>query len=108
MVYCLQAELAFSSAARRNTVLADIESRITGRPRWGIDVLEARAVKAGPNGIRAELRFTTRANQEDLRNRVESFATGQRAPLVGSWIALHDCPHDEGDGACTILARRGW
>jgi hypothetical protein len=108
MVYCVTARLAFSSAARRDAVLADIQTRVTGRPRWGIDVLEAGTLRFGEFGIRAELRFSTRADQEQLRTRIESFATGQRAPLAGSWLTLHDCTHDEGTNGCLVVARRDW
>lgn len=115
MVYCVAATLAFTSAARRDAVLADLQSRIEGRPRWGIDVLRASTVYLGAsktknvNGIIASLRFSSRADQEQLKTRPESFATGQRAPVAGSYIALHDCSHDEASPVeCVELARRTW
>lgn len=113
MKYCVLAQLAFTSAARRDAVLADLQQRISTRPRWGIDVLRADTVYLGPNktpnanGIVAELRFDARADQEDLKSRLEGFATGQRQPVAGSYIALHDCNHDEATPVTCVEVTRG-
>src|SRR5688500_14183826 len=112
MIFALRAELAFSTAARRDAVLADIQAQIANRARWGVDDLRATALEfAGqpqPNGIYAELRFTTRADQESLRARIDAFATGTRAPLSGSTATLHDCDHDNPAAACAITVQRVW
>lgn len=109
MVFCVMAELSFSTAARRDTVLADIQARIVGRPRWDVDHIEATTDKAGNPAIHLELRFTSRLDQEDLNSRIRNFATGQRAPLAGSWLRIHDCNHDEADvQLCTVAAERVW
>ena len=108
MVYCASAQLAFSTAARRNAVLADAQARIAGKQRWSVDTLTAEPFRFGANGIRVELRFVSRADADDLMARVEAFATGVRAPLAGSWLTLHDCSHDEGTDVCTVVGRRDW
>ena len=108
MVYCVQAQLAFSSASRRDQILGDVTSRITGKPRWDVDTLQAESFRFGVNGIRVELRFTSRADADDLMSRVQSFATGARAPLAGSWLSIHDCSHDEGTNSCGSVVRREW
>jgi hypothetical protein len=109
VVYCAQAALAFSTAARRDAVLTDIQTRILGRPRWAASAEEVTAadlserIPGGTNGITVTgLRFTNRADADDLLNRIRAFAVGQRLPLAGSWVEVHDCPHDEGRGACTV------
>lgn len=112
MVYCVQIRAAFSTAARRDTVLSDIQSRIAGKSRWSVDVLEARPLQiAGvtqPNGLFVVLRFTSSADADDLRARVEAFAVNARAPLAGSVLVLHNCPHDEGTDDCAVVATRTW
>ena len=109
MVYAMQAELAFSTAARRDAVLADINSQIASRPRWGQSTAVASAVTAGANGILLELRFTSRADLDAVKARIESFATGQRSPLAGSFIDIHDCTHDAANPQpCSGVTRRVW
>ena len=108
MVYCLQATLAFSTAGRRNSILSAIENRIVGKTRWGVEVTQAQAVRAGDNGLVADLRFVSQLDQADLRAFIESQATGQNTPLTGSRVLLHDCPHDEGVGFCTSGSEVVW
>ena len=110
MVYCVEARLAFSTSARRDTILADIQSRISGKQRWSVDVLVAADLspRVGQFGIIVELRFISKADADDLKNRIEAFATGQRLPVAGSWITIHDCSHDEGTNSCTAVVRRDW
>jgi hypothetical protein len=100
MVYCAQAWLAFSTAVRRDAVLADIQDRVAAKPRWGVSEAEAAWFRFGEHGIRMSMRFTARPDADDLLDRVEAFAVGQRAPLPGSTIQIHACPHDEDVGAC--------
>ena len=107
-MYCAQAQLAFSTVARRDVVLADMEARVAGRPRWDVDVLEPAVFRHGEHGIRVELRFVSRLDADDLLARVEGFATGVRTPLAGSWMTVHDCSHDEATNACAVVSRRDW
>lgn len=108
MVYCVQAELAFSTAARRDQVLADIQSGIATLATWDGTTLRADAVTAGQFGIVLEVRFTTRAAQQSIIARIEAFAQGQRRPLAGSLYVFHDCAHDEGNGRCGGVTRKVW
>ncbi len=41
MVYCAQAELGFSSVARRDAVFSDLQAWLAGKPRWGEDTVFA-------------------------------------------------------------------
>lgn len=99
---------AFSSAGRRDTILADIQSRAASKQRWGVDVAVAVPTRMGANGLYAELRFVSSADAEELRARVESFATGVRTPLAGSYLIVHNCTHDEGTDDCAVVATRTW
>lgn len=108
MVYCVQAQLAFSSATRRNNILSDMQTRIANKQRWSVDELYATSFRFGANGIHTVLRFTTPADADDLKARVESIGTGQNAPVAGSWISVHTCSHDEGSNSCSETARRVW
>jgi hypothetical protein len=108
MVYCVLAELAFSSSARRQLVLDDIVARIAGRARWGVDEVEATVRKDGAVSIKIQLRFVSRLDADDLMARIDAFATGQRTPLAGSWLTVHDCSHDGPPQPCVPDARRDW
>lgn len=110
MVYCVEARLAFSTSARRDAVLSDIQTRIGTKQRWSVDTLLAADLRPrqGQFGIIAELRFVSRLDADDLRSRVEAFATGPRSPLAGSWLTVHDCSHDESTNSCTAVVRRDW
>ncbi len=108
MVYHACAVLAFSTAARRDAVLADVQSRIANRPRWGTTTVVAMALEIGEHGLVIDTRFTSKADQSDLMSRVEAFATGARLPLAGSEVRLHDCTHDESPQPCVSGAVRVW
>lgn len=108
MVYGVTALLAFSTAARRDTVMDGILGRLPGRTRWGVDEVVAVDCRLGANALRVTLRYTSQADADDLKARVESLATGARAPLAGSWLVLHTCTHDEGTNDCVVVARRDW
>lgn len=102
MVYCAQMRAAFSTAARRDAVLADIETAIAGRPRFQASATRIAAedltstIPGGVNGLAVDdLRFTARQDADALLSRVRTFATGVRTPLAGSWVQVHDCAHDQ-------------
>lgn len=107
-VFCLNATLAFSTAGRRDTVLSDLQSRVVGKQKWGVEVISASGSRVGPNGITVEIRFISRLDVDDLMARLESFATGVRAPLAGSWVRVSSCTHDEDSNTCVLLAERVW
>jgi hypothetical protein len=100
MVFAVQAALAFTTVNRRNNVLNGITARIAGRPRWSVDELISQPIpRVGANGLYAELRFVSKADQADLETRMNELFPAN-PPLPGSWIRLHDCPHDENAGGC--------
>lgn len=107
MVFCLQADLVFSNATRRDDVLADMQSQINQRPRWGDSVATGYTTPAAQPAITVESRFTARTDLDSLTARLESFATGPRRPDAGSWYAVHDCGHDT-VVSCPTPARRVW
>jgi len=108
MVYCVQIGAAFSTAARRNTVLTALQTRIAGKPRWSVDVLEPATFRFGANGLHAELRFVSSADADDLKARLEAVAIGAVTPITGSWVRVHTCTHDEATNVCTVVAERVW
>ncbi len=110
MKYCVQAHLIFNNAVRRDAVLADAQTRVLGKQRWGVERLEAGRSKSGGPAINIELRFAAKADSEDLKARIEAFATGQFQPQPGSWVHIHDCNHDEGDDLppCVIESKITW
>lgn len=107
MVYCVQAWLAFSTAQRRDQALNAIQTRISGKQRWGVDVLGAEAQRVGSNALTLELRFTSQLDAEDLVAAFDQL-TGNSAPIAGSTARLHSCSTDEGTNACVVLATRTW
>ena len=63
----------------------------------------------GANGLLIDVRMRNAHDADALIARIESFATGQRLPLVGSFIDIHDCTHDAADPApCSGVTRRVW
>lgn len=110
MVFCAQMRAAFSSAARRDSVLADI-LQFANKPRFQASATRIEAVDlsdtipGGNNGLIVEdLRFLTRQDAQFLLDGVRSSATGVRTPLAGSWVAIHDCSHDETTPVGCVIA----
>lgn len=109
MVYAIQAELAFSTAGRRDQVLADLTSQLTSHARWVGSTVIASPVTAGPNGLVLDVRFITQASQSSIQARIDTFATGPRLPLTGSFLRTHDCTHDSPNPEpCVGLMQRDW
>lgn len=105
MVYCIQASLIFSTTARRNNVRNALETRIQGRERWSADTITS-LTRDGKAALQVELRFVSRADQEDLEARMDALFPSN-PPLAGSSLVLHDCSHDDA-GGCTVTAERTW
>ncbi len=108
MVFCVQASLAFTSAQRRNQALTQIQNRVAGKQRFGLDVLSATSARLGANALQVEYRFVAEADAVDLRTFAESTLTGQLLPLAGSFIRVHSCSHDEATNVCTVTYSRSW
>lgn len=105
MVFCFNAEVAFTSANRRNQVLNAMSANRQTKLRYGIDQMEATASnKVGPFGVYAIVRFLTVADRDEFVATMLAFAVGQFAPVAGSWYRLHDCLHDTA-GNCTAGTR---
>jgi hypothetical protein len=111
VVYCLQADLAFSSVTRRDQVLSDIQAQVSSQQTWGEVTLVVMTwpPPGSQPAVSLDVRFSAQPAQQAITNRIEQFATGPRTPLAGSWYALHPCPHDEGQASpCVIETRRVW
>src|SRR5512143_2254620 len=110
MVYCIQAQLAFRNAARRNAVSTNIQNYIATRTTWGPVYRSDYTNEAGQPSVSLEVRFTTAAEQQqawtDIQNQV---GTGVNGPVTGSTIYRHDCPHDEAHPyPCVVAEQRDW
>jgi hypothetical protein len=110
VVYCIQAQLAFRNAARRNAVSTNIQNYIATRTTWGPVYRNDYTAETGDPSVSLEVRFTTAAEQQaawtDILNQV---GTGVNGPVVGSWIDRHDCPHDQPRPfPCVFAERRAW
>lgn len=112
MVYAAHMRAAFSTAARRDQILSDIQNRFLGKPRWDADATvcvaaDLRGVEKGITdgqfGIIFDCTFTARQDADELLARVQAFATGQRQPVAGSWLAIHDCDHDTEDAPPCVI-----
>lgn len=99
MIYCFNAEVAFTSANRRNQVMNAMDANRQTKLVFGISQLDATLNKIGSFGIYAILRFPSLADRDDFVTQMLAFAVGQFAPIAGSWYRLHNCLHDE-NGAC--------
>lgn len=114
-VYDLRLIAGFSTAARRDSIRGEIETRIADRPRWQLDTLESQAVTVPlddgkvtyPHGLVAEFRFVSEIDRDDLELRIKDRAAGVRAPLDGSTISVHLCFHDE-NGECGPWRHARW
>ena len=110
MVYCIQAQLAFRNAARRDAVSQTIQTRIAQSTTWG-PVYRTNSVNmAGQASVTLEVRFATKAEQNSAWADIQNYVgTGVNGPLTGSELTRHDCPHDEEHPyPCVIAERRDW
>lgn len=111
MIYAVIGRMAFTSAARRNSVLNDINATLAGRTRWSDDTnpeqVRAASIRQGANGIVLEVRCQTQQDADAVKVRIESFAVGQLTPVATSWVETHACHHDS-SGACATISRRDW
>lgn len=106
MVHCIQITIAYSTAARRDQARTAISSRVTGKGRWGTpEILASAPVDIGPNGLTIEWRFPNQADAADL---YDFMLTRTPAPIAGSLMIQHTCPHDEARNACTITRTKTW
>jgi hypothetical protein len=110
MVYCVQGELAFRNAARRDTISQNIQTRLAQNVPWGEVVRQDYVTDAGEPGVMLEVRFQTKAEQDAFwADAQAAVGTGINGPVAGSRIYRHDCPHDEANPApCVIAEERTW
>lgn len=110
MVYCIQAQLAFQNAARRNAVSSNIQTYIASKTTWGPVGRTDYTNMAGQPAVGLEVRFTTRAEQDQAWTDIQNFVgTGVNGPVTGSTIYRHDCTHDQAKPVgCVVAETRNW
>lgn len=105
MVYCVQSQMGFRNAARRDTISQNIQTRLAQTTPWGEVVRQDITTESGDPGVILEVRFNTRAEQEAFWNDAITFVgTGINGPVSGSFMQRHDCPHDEQNPAPCVVA----
>jgi hypothetical protein len=90
VVYCVQAHLVFATATTRNNRLAIAQNAIETKPRWG-DSTAVASESPDPNAIDIETRFEAKQDEQTI----ETQLLGLNGLVAGSWVQVHDCPHDE-------------
>jgi hypothetical protein len=108
VVYCVQADLAFRNAARRDQISSNIQTRIAQTTTYGPVY---RTDYQGENGPAVSLlvRLTTRAEQEAFWADALAFVgTGINGPVTGSQMHRHDCPSESEHWPCEIAERVDW
>jgi hypothetical protein len=100
VVYCVQAHLVFATANTRNNRLAIAQNAIETKPRWGDST--AVASEDPPNSILVESRFEAKQDEHDIENAL----LGLNGLVAGSWVQVHDCPHDEARPTLCEVERR--
>lgn len=109
MVYAVQIDLEFATAVVRDTTLLGLQTRIGSKSRFGVLRTDAVTARSGNHGLVVDVRFTARADMEDLKAWLEATAVGPNAPLAGSRVRIHECSHDAADPQpCTIEAETIW
>jgi hypothetical protein len=110
VVFCIQAQLAFRNASRRNTISGNIQTYIASKTTWGPVGRIDGTTMAGDPSVSLEVRFTTQAEQDAAWADIQGFVgTGINGPVTGSFIQRHDCPHDEERPTpCVVSERRDY
>ena len=110
-VTAFRADLAFSSAFRRDQVRANVVLFFAGKSMLG----EALAIATtdlplGPNGLVIDVRMRNAGDADDLLARIVAVASGARKPVAGSTVRTHPCSHDaQNPSPCPIpTERRRW
>ena len=107
MVYCVQADLAFQNASRRNQISSTIQTRLAQTTPWGEVIRQDYTNLSGSPAVLLEVRFTTQAQQQAFwTDAIAAVGTGVNGPVVGSAIWRHDCPHDEADPTPCVVSER--
>jgi hypothetical protein len=101
VVYCVQAHLIFATATIRDNRLAVAQNAIENKPRWG-DSIAVASEDPDPNAADINTRFTAKQDQETIEQQV----LGLSGLQPGSWVQVHDCPHDEATIPACVVERR--
>ena len=97
MVYAVIGAMAFTNAARRDNAHQWLVTRLAGESFWDeADVGDADTFQGVPAiVVTCQVRFTTAAARDLFYIDAVAQLSGAQGPTAGSWIAKHDCPHDE-------------
>src|SRR3954469_4713539 len=108
MVYAIQLAVGFRNAARRDAVAGSIAAKLTA-PQYGQPTTQNMTLRTGEPGLYVESRFVNQADRDALWTDLDTvLGTGLNGPVAGSRAWRHECPHDEGAGACAVAAERLW
>jgi hypothetical protein len=107
VVYCIQAQLAFRNASRRDQISGNIQTYIASKTTWGEVHRTDSTTEAGDPAVTLEVRFTTEAEANTAWNDIQGFVgTGINGPVTGSYIQRHNCPHDEVQPTLCVVAEK--
>ena len=96
MVYAVIGEMAFQNASRRNNAHNFVVNRLTGENMWGsVEVIDGTDRLSGNPKLFCNFRFTTASARDQFYTDAIAQLQGVNGPVVGSWIAKHNCSHDE-------------
>jgi hypothetical protein len=106
MVYAILGEVGFGSAGPRDTLLAYLQS--ISEATWSLQVEPKNALSTHPrrpNTVLIRHRYTSQAQRDSVFTNMSAQITA-RSPTAGSWIAKHDCSHDQPQpSACVEFGR---
>lgn len=97
MVFSLQLLIPFNLVARRDTAITELEEQLVGRPRWGVESIEAVISKQGDPAVYADVRFVSEGDNDAAEQWLRNRLTGARTPIDGASIQVHRCRHDESE-----------
>lgn len=112
MVYAVQGFFGFRNEARRDGVMQNVQTRLSTEVTWGETVTQA--IPLGGRFIDPSMtvavRFSDILARDAFWDDVIAFmGTGLNGPVTGSYIARHDCAHDELEsGPCRASDRRDY
>jgi hypothetical protein len=109
MVYAVNGFFGFRNAARRDGVMQNVQTRLTQEITWGETITQA--IDPSPRlpdpSMSIEVRFPTEYERNTFWDDVVAFmGTGANGPVVGSYIAKHNCRHDESYSPGCVIQER--
>lgn len=98
MVYAVIAAMGFQNSSRRDNAHNYVVTRVQVENLWGpVGVQDGDELVIGTPSpsIFCSFRFLDQAARDQFFTDTLAQLTGVNGPITGSWIAKHDCGHDE-------------